>query len=198
MSKERPKDEESSGSAEHLRYCDLQRCEARCCYDGVYLKTGEEKKIRELVASSPEFFDSLPEEYIVDGFWDGKYEGRKTAIRPYEFKGEDFPAHFTHTRCVFCEPEHYCSLQLLAIERGLHKWAYKPTSCWMFPMRIINEEPAPPPALSEADPDCLGVDYPGFASYTLCGQGISKGTAWGETLVEEVEYWHKNSLKLPR
>ena len=180
-----------------LQHCDLQDCEARCCYDGVYLWEREEEKIREIVASDVAFFDNLPEEYIVDGFWDGEYEGRKTAIRPYEFKRADFPDHFTRTRCVFCSADHKCMLQLLAVKRGLHKWAYKPTKCWLFPLRIVDSELTPPLAINEPDANCLGDDYPGYANYTFCGLDREEGDPWDQNLAEELEYWEKNKLKLP-
>lgn len=179
-----------------LKHCDLQNCESNCCYDGVYLWQGEEEKIREIVASDPDFFHGLPEEVVVDGYWDGEYEGRKTAIRPHEYQRKDVPEHFTRTRCVFCSPEHKCMLQLLAVKRGLHKWSYKPTSCWLFPLRIIDGEPAPPLASDEPDPNCLGEEFPGFANYTLCGLDREDGNPWEVSLFEEIEYWNKNKADL--
>ena len=41
-------------AALRLGVCDIRRCEARCCYDGVYLMEGEEAFLRELVARVPE------------------------------------------------------------------------------------------------------------------------------------------------
>ena len=90
------------GPGVNLRACRLEQCKARCCYDGVYLRDGEEKKIRELVSSAPEYFKSLPLDFIVDGFWDDQPAGRKTAVKPFAVNGPDFPEHFSRTRCVFC------------------------------------------------------------------------------------------------
>jgi hypothetical protein len=177
-----------------LRACDLTRCEARCCYDGVYLDDGEEAKIRGIVDSAPEFFGTLPADYIVDGSWEQHVWGRKTAVRPYNFRAPDFPAHFTRTRCVFCSEDHKCLLQVLAMQRGLHKWAYKPAACWSFPMRFIDGHPAPPPGAGERDPDRLGDAFPGYAKFVPCGQDRPDGAPWEQTLAEEIAYWRETEL----
>jgi hypothetical protein len=159
----------------------------------VYLEDGEENGIKQIVTSAPEFFDSLPDEFIVDGSWgEGRVSGRKTATRPYDFKMADFPPHFARTRCVFCAEDHKCLLQVLAVQRGLHKWTYKPTACWMFPLRVDEGEPIPPPAADEPDPDCLGEEYPGFCKFVPCGQDRSDGNSWEVTLAEEIAVWKQS------
>jgi tetratricopeptide (TPR) repeat protein len=172
-----------------LRVCNLDQCEARCCYDGVYLMPGEEEKIRAAVEASPELFRALPSDYIVEGTWAGKSQGRKTATRPHDFKSQSFPAHFTRTRCVFCADDHRCLLQVAAVRRRLHKWTYKPAACWMFPMRIVDGAPAPPPARDQPDPDALGPEYPGYTKFVPCGQDCSDGLPWKQTLRGEIEYF---------
>jgi hypothetical protein len=96
-----------------LRGCDYRACEARCCYDGVYLKDGEPERIQAVVASDPGFFAHLPEHYIVHGDWPG-VSGPKTAVRPHSFHSPDFPEHFNQTRCVFAFEDGACSLQAFA------------------------------------------------------------------------------------
>ena len=172
-----------------LRACDLQQCKARCCYDGVYLQAGEEKKIREVVASAPEYFDNLPADFIVDGVWDNQPAARKTAIKSFESNGPDFPAHFSRTRCVFCGDDYKCMLQVLAVQRGLHKWRYKPEACWLFPLRTAGDQLVPPPTIDEPDPDALEEGYPGYSKYVPCGQDRADGLPWQEALAEEVGKW---------
>jgi len=185
----------SSPSCVKLSVCQLNDCEARCCYDGAYLEDGEEAKIRAAVASAPDFFASLPQAFIVEGSWGGKVSGPKTATAPYDFKAPDFPAHFTRTRCVFASADHKCLLQVLAVQRGLHKWAYKPTACWMFPMRLVNDQPAAPPSPDELDPDCLGDEYPGYSQFVPCGQHRVDGHPWEQTLSEEIAFWETHQHK---
>src|SRR5262249_44199835 len=104
----------------------------------------------------------------------------------------DFPAHFTRTRCVFCLEDHKCSLQVLAVERGLHKWTYKPKACWMFPLRIKDGHPCPPPAADEPDPDNLGEEYPGYCKFVPGGKDLPGGDPWQITLAEEIRFWRSS------
>lgn len=173
-----------------LKQCNLNECEARCCYDGVYLQPGEEERIRAAVADEPELFAQLPENFIVDGSWEGRVSGRKTAIRPHHFKHPGFPPHFTRTRCVFCAPDHLCLLQAYSVMKGLHKWAFKPAACWLFPLQLKKGgQPAPPPGPGEPDPDCLGPDYPGYPTFVPCGQHRPDGQIWQEVLREEIAHY---------
>jgi tetratricopeptide (TPR) repeat protein len=176
-----------------LRACNLDACEAQCCYDGVYLGDGEEDRIKEIVASAPEVFAKLPKAFVVDGSWgEGRVSGRKTAVEPHNFTVPNFPVHFTRTRCVFCADDHKCLLQVLAVQRGLHKWTYKPKACWMFPLRIIEGEPCPPPAADEPDPDCLGEEYPGYGKFVPCGEDRTDADPWDVTLADEIAFWKKS------
>lgn len=172
-----------------LRACDLRHCKARCCYDGAYLDEGEERKITDIVSSAPDFFDGLPTEFIVEGHWNGRPDGRKTAVRADDPKEPGYPGHFTPTRCVFCADDYRCTLQVLALQRGLHKWAYKPRSCWLFPLREVGGHLQPPPAAHEPDPHDLGAEYPGFAKHVPCGQDRVDGESWRQCLAEELKYW---------
>jgi hypothetical protein len=181
-----------------LSVCNLNECEARCCYDGVYLEPGEEIKIRELVDAAPEFFKSLPPEFIVDGGWEGRVSGRKTAVQPHKFLAPDFPEHFSHTRCVFNSEQHKCMLQLLAVDQGVHRWAYKPRSCWMFPMHALDGALTPPPTHDEPDPNCLGEAYPGYVKFVPCGQDRGDGEPWQDTLAEEIAHWSAEEAKRSR
>ena len=42
------------------------------------------------------------------------------------------------TQCVFKDKRGYCSLQVMAVENGLHKWEIKPKYCIMYPLTIID------------------------------------------------------------
>ncbi len=184
-------DADSAGDTACLSACDLNRCQAQCCYDGVYLREGEEEKLKRIVAGAPEFFD-LPDEWIVDGYWKGAFDGRKTATRPHQFTSPDVPAHLDETRCVFCDNDHKCRLQRLAVERGVHKWAYKPRACWLFPLTEREGELLPPPGPGAPDPDDLGPDYPGYVKFVGCGRHRQNGQRWSESLAEEIEYWQND------
>jgi hypothetical protein len=171
-----------------LSGCDINCCEGMCCYDGVYLETQEEEFLRELVAKVPELRAGLPEEFIVDGYWDGEYLGRKTAIRPVQYRNPDFPAHFTRTRCVFADSRGYCRLESFARARGLHRWAFKPAMCWMFPLDVSEcGQPEAPPVSPHDDPWRTDT-HPGYATITGCGRHREDGKPWREVLAVEIEY----------
>ena len=177
----------ADGGPLKLSACDIRQCEGRCCYDGVYLLPAEEQFLRELVARVPALAAGLPAEFIVDGWWDGKRLGRKTATRPVEYKAPDFPAHFTRTRCVFSDPAGYCELEKLARARGQHPWTFKPATCWMFPLQDEDGEPAEPVRGPEDDP-YVAPGYAGYASCVPCGKHDCAGTPWRQALGREITY----------
>jgi len=173
--------------------CDLAACEAACCYDGVYLRPGEEARLVATVRAHPAFFAFLPEPFVVDGVWQDRIRGRKTAVRPHAYRGSDFPSHFASTRCVFAEAGGRCSLQVLAAQLGEHPWARKPRVCWLHPLREGPAGPVPPPADPGEDPDRRAPGYPGFVTATPCGRHRADGAPWAEALAPELAYLASHS-----
>jgi Protein of unknown function (DUF3109) len=184
----------SSGELRLCR-CDLQQCEAMCCYDGAYLDPQEERFLHELVAKVPELRDRLPAEYIVEGVWNGESLGRKTATRPHGYRNPRYPAHFTRTRCVFADEIGLCTLEKFARSRGQHPWIYKPSVCWLFPMQESAGEPEAPVADPRADPHQL-PGYPGYATVVGCGRHDPAGRPWSEALAPE-RAWLAQVKSLP-
>jgi hypothetical protein len=179
-----------------LSACDVTRCEGRCCYDGVYLQPGEEAFLRELVDRVPVLRGKLPEQFIVDGYWDGESLGRKTATRAHAYRSADFPAHFTRTRCVFADEHGFCELEKFARSNGQHPWSYKPTTCWMFPLQDEDGDPVEPVRGTEDDPHCT-PEYPGYASVVPCGRHDAAGRPWREALVREIA-WLEAAPRAPK
>jgi Protein of unknown function (DUF3109) len=167
----------------YLQRCDLSQCEGICCYDGVYLEPGEDRRLRALVKENPDFFRFLPKVYLLTG--QGGGGGVKTATRPHVYRQK--PEHFTATRCVFALPDARCALQVLAVEQGLHPWTHKPRACWLHPLRVNATGAIPPPATEADDPDC-SPGYPGYTAFTPCGADREEGVPWEELLREEVEF----------
>jgi hypothetical protein len=170
-----------------LSRCDIDQCEGRCCYDGVYLLPAEEQFLRELVERVPALRAAVPEQFIVDGYWGGSYFGRKTATRAHDYRSRDYPAHFSRTRCVFADARGLCELEKLARSNGMHPWSFKPTTCWMFPLQDEDGEPAPPVGGPEDDP-FHSDEYPGYAPCVPCGRNDPQGRPWREALREEIDY----------
>lgn len=82
-----------------LKKCNMKICQGFCCYDGVYLKQGEEEKLKNVIKTHPQDFSCAPSDYFEDGNWHNKVQGRKTAVRPFQYPN-NFPKHFTQTKCM--------------------------------------------------------------------------------------------------
>lgn len=167
--------------------CDLVQCEAMCCHDGVYLMKGEEAFLVELVDRVPELKAHLPKDFVVDGYWNDAFYGRKTATRVHRYRDPNFPAHFPQTRCVFGDAEGFCELEKFARARGQHRWTFKPAACWLFPLGVEAGEAVPPPVDPALDP-YRQDGYPGYATVVPCGRHNPKGQPWRETLSNELAY----------
>jgi hypothetical protein len=170
-----------------LKVCDVTACEAMCCHDGAYLEPQEEAFLKELVERVPALKAQLPEEFIVDGFWDGELLGRKTATRPQHYDNPDYPAHFTRTRCVFGDAQGFCELEKLGRARGQHPWTFKPMLCWQFPLQEDGGKPRPPSVDPRRDPHRL-PGYPGYVSCVGCGKHDESGQPWRQALKGELAY----------
>jgi len=168
-----------------LKACDYRFCEARCCYDGVYLQEGEEEKIIKAVNAFPWYFDHLPNDFIVDASW-GSIKGRKTAVRYHAYSSPDYPDHFTKTRCVFAALDGACSLQRASVEAGGDKWTFKPKACRTHPLQCRHFDFQAPPTSTGEDKFNVGVSYPGYVSYTPCGINRADGNVWVDELKDEV------------
>ncbi len=175
-----------------IRPCELSRCKATCCHDGVYL-TDEEFGIlehvvaeyrEELIAMIPHLPES-PFESVAER------SGNKTRTRsaqPAEL-ADDYPVHFPKTKCVFLDDQHRCALQRLSLSLNKNPWFYKPITCWMHPVTLALGKRGERSILtlfsSKNDPQKSGT-YPGFASCTHCGREDAKGLPASEVLKGEL------------
>lgn len=167
------------------------QCQAKCCYDGVYITDKEEKAINDFVSIYPEYFDDIKQPFIVNGDWPGMKSKKKTEKVDFDGYDEDFPKHFTKTRCIFALPSGECRLQRVATDHQLHPWKVKPRACWSFPIQgVEGEEIIPPAADTENDPYYLDESYPGYASFLPCAVVDNEnGEVWYEKYKNEVEYY---------
>ena len=181
----------------YLNKYDCIGCEAKCCYDGVYISDKEEKDIIEFIKDYPDAFYFLPDDYIVNGTWSGMSNERKTAVFEYSYKDKNYPNHFTKTRCVFAYENGECSLQRLATDNQLFPWKVKPIACWSFPIQgVIDGKIIPPPAYGEQDPNYIDENYPGYETYLPCAKAQLQGASWKSFYKNEIYYYQyliKNS-----
>ena len=176
-----------------LKPCELLDCEAMCCHDGAWISPREEERITALIAERPAFFPQLPAEPFADAFWKGERMGRKTAARPHRYRPGLLPAHFPETRCVFADEIGRCTLQVAAVAAGEPPWRWKPSACWMHPLRLTVRGVELPPRDPARDPDRDGKSYPGFLCYTRCGQHHEDGQPWREVLAAELAWFEASA-----
>lgn len=151
-----------------MAVCELVRCRATCCHDGVILSQEEAK----LLGDFGDGIEELP---------DGRWKTRTVPAAP-ELLAEDFAAHFPKTRCVFLDEQHRCRWQLKAVEEKRHPWFYKPVSCWMHPLLLKNENGRPVLTVLSGE-----EDQERFASETPCGRVAGSGVPAGQALRAELE-----------
>jgi len=183
-----------------VKACELERCKATCCHDGVYLSKEEAEGVRSLLDVHGVKFDeyglSLPDLPIIE-----VRGGRslKTATREAEEDelADDYAEHFPKTRCVFLDREGRCGIQRLAMDQGTEPWFYKPLTCWIHPiviMPISRERTRPLVTLVSPENDPQKSDgYPGFASCTHCGRPDESGKKARQVLAAELEMLGKIS-----
>ena len=172
-----------------LRRCDAEACHALCCYDGVYLLEGEELLLREVVRRYPEWFPGVPADFLSVVAEDG-VSWLKTTTVPHQYPPGVLPSHFTASRCVFVrEGDHRCRLQALAADLGLHPWTFKPTACWMCPLKTDDGEIVLPPLTDEPDIDYRDPARPGYVSFLPCGRHDPAGEPWFDLLDAELAFY---------
>lgn len=182
-----PKIEDLSGV--RVRHCDYKKCQAMCCYDGVYLQDGEAEVIQNVVEANPEYFSFVPEEYIVPGNWNGTVSGQKTAVRAHAYTRFDYPAFFNKTRCVFAKEDGSCSLQSFAMENHLPPYSFKPLACQVFPLETKNGRFLTPCRSCDKGKYFIGLSYPGYDNYTPCGINCISGEEWKNVLEQEISIY---------
>jgi len=134
-------------------------------------------KIKVFVENNKEYFDFLPEEYIV---------GNKTITRKQEYN-DNFPDVLSKTRCIFGLENGACSLQSRSIELGLHPWELKPEPCWLFPLRAETTELIFPFTNSSRE-------YDNFMKFFPCAKKRSK-KEWKRIMQDEINHFTKGLIK---
>lgn len=153
-----------------LPVCELTKCRATCCHDGVILSQEEADVLQE-----------LDDKDGIEIRKNGKI-GTKTVKARNEELGLKYPEHFAKTRCVFLDEQHRCEWQLRALSEGRHPWFYKPFSCWLHPLLIEQREGRPLLTIRSREDDQAA-----FASHTPCGQSTEGAPPARESLAMELE-----------
>jgi len=175
-----------------IKACEISRCRATCCHDGVYLSAEEKHGIEQLLTTERQsllhYGLQLPEKVIIPSRGGTAWKTATREAREQEL-AEDYPSHFPKTRCVFLDDQGYCGIQRWSMEQQRGDWFDKPLTCWIHPL-LIQQRAQRPPLLTlvspENDPQRT-EEYPGFASCTHCGRPDEGGQPAYLALQPELE-----------
>lgn len=155
--------------------CDIGKCGGQCCNWGVYMDRDFQPVIMKFESQIKDVMD--------------EYQTKDTS-KWFEKELEedhDFPSGFAIgtelyinnegiTQCVFKDKKGYCSLQVMAVNNGMHKWEIKPKYCIMYPVTIID--------------NVLTVDNEHSARLDYCGVGHEENYTQTvfEAMTEEIKF----------
>ncbi len=111
--------------------CNVGICSAECCWYGVYADVKE----RDFILSM--------KEQIIEVMDDSQTKDSSMWFE-HEQDDADFPSGKTagteifNNKCVFLDTRGYCSLQVLAMDHGKDRWAYKPYYCVLYPLAVVD------------------------------------------------------------
>lgn len=117
--------------------CELSICGGRCCHWGVYVDV----KFVPVILEHKEKIKAVMDKH--------QPKDESTWFEEEPEEDNDFPSGYAlgtevfddasgRSRCVFNDSIGRCSLQVMAVENGIHKWAIKPEYCIMYPLAIID------------------------------------------------------------
>lgn len=117
--------------------CNLSICSGQCCNWGVYMDRDFEPVIMKF---ENQIKDVMDEHQLKDTskWFEKELEEDSDFPSGYAIGTELYINNQGVTQCVFKDKRGYCSLQVMAVENGLHKWEIKPKYCIMYPLTIID------------------------------------------------------------
>jgi hypothetical protein len=175
-------------------------CRGACCARGVRIDKPEAERLAAFVRAHPEHFRHLadPEHALVPlnalgtpHLWHTEVitaagVGRGGLYRAF-IAGETVTASDQESgHCVFKLPDDRCSFQVAAVALGHHKWEYKPTACWLFPLKYATERTRD--GASSYHLDWIGSVQEKLAQYP-CSRRVPDGAPASDVLREEIEYF---------
>lgn len=102
-----------------------------CCNYGVYTDFKEQQQILSIKEEIIQIMDESQSRNVDDWFEEPE-------------RDEDFDSgiavgtNIINDKCAFLDKHGLCTLQKLALSKGLHKWAYKPIFCVLFPLTVYQ------------------------------------------------------------
>jgi hypothetical protein len=107
-------------------------CSSVCCSGGVYVDLAERERILAVKDIVKQHMDETQSTHHEGWFEDSEQDDT------------DFPSgkcvgtNVINEKCAFLDKYGRCSIQLAAVERGLHRWTWKPLFCVLYPLEISD------------------------------------------------------------
>jgi hypothetical protein len=186
-----------------LRACGPHRkCRAECCSQGARIEAAEAARLQEFVRAHPTYFAHLDrvkqalvpvvvaglgrvfftEVVTPEGPGRNGIRGNAAAGRAINMEEHRDPM------CVFALEDRRCSLQVASAALGFHPWAYKPTGCWLFPLKQSMHSSADGKKYYRLD--WAGAERPEVADYP-CSRPDADGGRAPKVLHEEIAYFKR-------
>ncbi|MBK8981002.1 MAG: DUF3109 family protein [Ignavibacteria bacterium] len=117
--------------------CDMRICGGQCCNWGVYMDRDFEKVIMNYETQIKDEMDEFqPRDTSL--WFEKELEPDEDFPSGYAIGSELYISSLGVTQCVFKDKRGYCSLQVTAVNNGMHKWEIKPKYCIMYPLTIVD------------------------------------------------------------
>jgi len=155
--------------------CNIKICHGQCCNWGVYM----DKDFKDVIMKF--------ENEIKDVMDDSQTKDTDKWFEKELEQDEDFPSGYAigtelyitpgnTTQCVFKDRRGFCSIQVAAVKHNMHKWAFKPKYCIMYPLTIIDN------VLTYDDEHSTKLDYCGITKKQNFSQTVF------EAMTEEIVF----------
>lgn len=139
-----------------------------CCNYGVYMDYKEHEKILsikdEIIALMDESQSKNVDEWFEVPEKDNDFES-----------GIAVGTNIINDKCTFLDEHGLCTLQKLGLSKGMHKWAYKPIYCVLFPLTIYQ--------------GALTVDDEHIDRLNSCNRYANEGLTIFDSCKEELKYF---------
>jgi Fe-S-cluster containining protein len=139
-----------------------------CCNYGVYTDYKEHEKILsvkdEIIAMMDESQSKNVDEWFEAPEKDDDFES-----------GIAVGTNIINDKCTFLDKDGLCTLQKLGLSKGMHKWAYKPIYCVLFPLTIYQ--------------GALTVDDEHIDRLNSCNRYVNEGLTIFDSCKEELKYF---------
>lgn len=180
-----------------MRQMACATCDNRCCYDGVYVTSDEESRIKALRKRFPAYFAKIPNDFTEEGQWGFLFGGKRTKRKPHRYTKPDYPEHFGQTKCVLALPNGECAPQRAGADQGYHPWRFKPSICWKFPLiGLFNDNAMEKPHyFGEPDPHAYDDTQRGYLSFLPCAVVDEQGVSWKQVYRHELLHFLKHEVK---